>query len=362
MSTRVLFILDRDRRREEESAIARLAIGLAADGVRPAVVLPPGDDDPALERHAEGPVPIVFGPVDAPFWIRPKAARAVLEVLRELGFDDFDAIVSCGRGAGAMAEEVGRQLEIPVVHEVRAPHEAAGLRLDERDVVATPTPQLQLELEKRFGEGRVAMIPIPIPRTRRSATPGSGLVVVLGPVLRIGVWRALVDGLGGPDGPGGPVEGLRHLAVELGVGRRDQQVWRMLRSGPLQDRMSSFDRLDRIRDLLADANVVVCPEGRAAIRSIEIQAILQGATLVAASSPWRGDRGTELGARLIDPEDLAKPAAWRDAVTASLGEIPTSTGRQAARNSLVSAVAPRWHQLLETLVHGDATPIESMRP
>lgn len=356
MSTRVLFILDRDRRREEESAIVRLAIGLAADGVRPAVVLPPTEEDQVSELASEGPVPIMLGPVDAPFWIRAKAARAMLEVFAELGFEGFDAVVGCGRHARAMTEEIGDQLGIPVVYEVRSPQEASGLHIDDRHVVVSPNPQLQTDLERRFGEGRVAMIPIPVPRTRPRVAPHSGLVVMLGPVLRPNIWKAVVQGISGPNGP---VPGLNHLAIELGGGRRDQQVWRWLRASPLSDLMSSFNRLDRIRNLLTDANVVVCPESRTAMRSIETQAVLQGATLVAAEAPWRGDRGSDLGARLVSPESATRPDAWRDAIEASLGEIPPTAARDAAADSLVSVVAPRWHQLLDTVVHGDATPIES---
>ena len=123
--------------------------------------------------------------------------------------------------------------------------------------------------------------------------------------------------------------------------------------------MSSFNRLDQIRNLLTDANVVVCPESRTAMRSIETQAVLQGATLVAAEAPWRGDRGSDLGARLVSPESTTRPDAWRDAIEASLADIPPTAARDAAADSLVSVVAPRWHQLLDTVVHGDATPIES---
>ncbi len=356
MTTRVLFILDQDRRREEESAFIRLAIGLAADGLRPAVVLPPGPEDQLADVLRNGPVPVMFGPVDAPFWIRARAARSTLEALRELGFDDFEAVVSCGRGAQPMAEEIGDQLEIPVIHEVRTAREAAGIRIDGGHVVTTPNERLQVELERRFGEGRVAMVPVPVPRTPHTPRRNSGLAIAMGPVLTSSIWRALIDGLAGPEGP---VEGLNHLAVELDDGRKDQLVWKHLRSSSLSNRMSSFDRVDRMRNLLTGADVVICPESRMAVRSIEIQAVLQGSRLVAVESMVREDRGSGLGAKLVGEDLATDPAAWREAIRSSLAAQAPTTGRHAAEHSLVSRVAPRWHRLIDTVVHGDATPIES---
>ena len=356
MTVRVAIFLDRDRRREEEVAFSRLAVGLAADGVRPTLVLaPPAEEDSSESPETiEGPIPTMQAPMDLPFWIRRRLAAAVLDRIEETGFGHPDVIVACGRGSFALAAAAAEQLEIPLVAEVRDRREAdAAVRIPSITVIAA-TEQLRIRAARKIGEDRTTSLPIPVPRIRPSHDRDRGLLVALGPVGDLNAWKAMIDGLAGP---GGTLPGMQHLALGIGLGQKDATIWRRLRGTPMADRMSSFDHTDHMRPLLSGADVILAPDRDRTIRSIELQARISGGVVIAADDRLRDDRSEASGDRLLTPTEARQSGVWREAIQQALLHAPSLASATHARDSLVSKVAPRWVAVLEMIVHGDATPI-----
>lgn len=356
MTVRVAIFLDRDRRREEEVAFSRLAVGLAADGTRSTLVLAAdAEDDPRESPETvEGPIPTIQSPMDLPFWIRRRLATAILDRIEDTGFGRPDVIVACGRGCLALAATSAELLEIPLVAEVRDRREVdAAVRIPSITVIAA-TSNLRHRAARKIGEDRTTSLPIPVPRIRASHDRDRGLLVALGPVGDLNAWKAMIDGLAGP---GGILPGMQHLALGIGLGQKDASIWRRLRGTPMADHMSSFDHTDHMRPLLAGADVILAPDRDQAIRSIELQARISGGVVIAADDRLRDDRSEASGDRLLTPAEARQSGVWREATRQALLHAPSLASASHARSSLVSNVAPRWAAVLETIVHGDATPI-----
>jgi len=357
VSVRLLLVADEARHREEAAALRRFAVGLAAEGHRPALLLGVRSVDPHRREPRLGPVPVAEVPVEVPWWIRARAAEAVLVPLAESRLDHPDVVVALGRGARAMAAEIAESTEATLVVDARCKADLDGLGQDAGLVVAA-TAALRDLAARKVGEDHAVELPIPVPRRLDRIRRAPGLAIALGPVGDPATWSAMIDGLAGP---GGPARGLAQLAIELSDRGRDGVVWSRARRSSLADRMTSFDRGDRLRDPLATADVVLVPDPGGPVRSLERQAVGEGGIVVAVEDPLRTDRRPDLDARILSRGEARRPAAWRAAVESAFEDAPSEASIQAAAGSLVSQVAPRWATLLETVVHGDATPIEDAR-
>ena len=350
----VAILLDGDRTTEELIAFSRLAVGLAAEGVHSAIVqsIPSHDLPPEGASRISAPIPTISVPRKVPFWLRRRMASAVLDQLSEAGRRSPQVIVSAGRGCLWLAEEMADQLDVPLVAEARSIREIDATDHRKVDTLVAATMSLRHHAARRHGEEFATHLPVAIPRTDQANT--KGLAIALGPVGDLRRWSAMIDGLAGP---GGPVHGLKHLALDLGSRRRDETIWRRIRQSPIADRMSSFDHTDRMRGLLAGADVVIIPDHNRAVRSIESQVRIGGGLIVAAEDSTRDDRDVAIGDQILSTAEARHPASWRTAVATALSETPAPGSMDRGRHSLVSSVAPRWAALLHELVHGDATPI-----
>ena len=351
---RVVLLLDGERTSEELIAFSRLAVGLATEGVHPAIVQSVDIEDLPVDGSSPvaAPIPTIKVPKVVPFWLRRRMVGAILDRLNDEGRGAPDVIVSCGRGCLWLAEEMAQQLQIPHVAELRSAREVDAVDPGKADTLVAATPSLRARAARRHGEDLTTHLPVAVPRTTPSGE--KGLVVALGPVGDVRRWTAMIDGL---SGPGGPVHGLRHLALDLGSRRRDENLWRHVRRSTITDRMSSFDHTDQMRGLLAGAEVVIVPDQDRIVRSIESQARIGGGLVVAVEDPHRDDRDPMIGDRILSPAEARHPSAWREAIHGALDDAPAPGSARRGCESLVSAVAPRWAALLHELIHGDATPI-----
>ena len=351
---RVAILLDGDRTSEELVAFSRLAVGLAGEGVHSAIVQSVDGNDLPIDEASRiaAPIPTISVPKTVPFWLHRRMASAVLDQMSNDRRGTPQVIVCCGRGCLWLGEEMAEQLEVPLVVEARSIREIDATDLRKIDTLVAATANLRHHAARRHDEEFATHLPVAVPRTQK--TNDQGLVIALGPVGDLRRWSAMIDGLAGP---GGPVHGLRHLALDLGSRRRDETIWRRIRQSPLADRMSSFDHTDRMRGLLAGADVVIVPDDHRVVRSIESQARIGGGLVVAAEDPARDDRDVAIGDQLLSPAEARHPASWRSAVASALANTPAPGSMDRGAKSLVSSVSPRWAALLRGLVHGDATPI-----
>jgi hypothetical protein len=354
MTLRAAFILDQTRVHYERSAFARLAVGLATEGVRALLAL---HGDPREDRDdRNAPTPIITIPTKLPFWIRERAVHSVLDTLTEVGMDELDVVVSVGPGSAPFAGRLANQLDLPLVVEARSRTEVTVINRHPRITVVAATEGLRDLAAARVGEDRCTHLPIPVPRTLGSAPKTRELGVILGPVGNAAIWMALIDGLSSREEfPGG----LEHLAIELSGRPIDKRIWSHLRRRNLLSRVTTFDDADRLRGLLAEAAVVITPDSDRPIRSIERQAMYGGAVPIGVTDVLRTDLQPGIDAVLLEPANTRQAAAWHQAVESARRPGLSIACQTAAVESLVSRVAPRWARFLETIVHGDATPIDA---
>ncbi|MDA0294781.1 MAG: hypothetical protein O3A31_02300 [Planctomycetota bacterium] len=354
MTLRAAFILDSTRVHQELAAFTRLAVGLATEGVRVLLALDGDPRDDIDDRDA--PTPTITIPTRVPFWIRERAVHSVLDTLTEVGMDELDVVVSVGPGSGAFASRLADQLDVPLVVEARSRSEVTAIDRNPRVTVVTATEGLRDLAAARVGEDRCTHLPIPVPRTMRSTSQPRGLGVILGPVGNATIWTALIDGMAsGAEFPGG----LQHLAIELSGRPIDGRIWSHLRRRNLLSRVTAFDDADRLRGLLAEAAVIITPDSDRPIRSIERQAMYGGAVPIGVADPHRTDLQPGIDAILLEGSNTRRAAAWHDAVESARRPGLAEACRSTSEESLVSMVAPRWARFLETIVHGDATPIDA---
>ena len=353
MTLRVAFILDAPRVHHEYAAFARLAVGLAAEGTRALLALD-GDPHHAIDDR-DAPIPTITLPTRLPFWIRERAIDATLDAFTEAAMDQLDVVVAVGTGGIGFAARLARRLERPLVVEVRSRDEIRAVPREPGITVVAATDGLRTLAARRFGDDRCTSLPVPVPRTLPLPSGPRNLGVILGPVGDVATWTAMIDGLAGRDQlPGG----LEHVAIELGDHRTDGRIWSHLRQRELLSRVTAFDDADRLRALLADAALVLLPETGQPVRSIERQAMYGGAVPVAVEDPDRSDRRPSTDAIVLSAAESRQPSVWRAAIDRGRDAGLEAASRAAAVDSLVSRVAPRWAKMLETIVHGDATPIE----
>ena len=301
----VAILLDGDRTSEELVAFSRLAVGLAAEGIHSAIVRSVDRVDLPSDGSSRiaAPIPTISVPRRVPFWLHRRMASAVLDQLSEDGRAAPEAIVCSGRGCLWLAEEMAEQLDVPLVAETRSFREIDATDPRKVDTLVAATANLRHHAARRHGEEFATHLPVAVPRTE--ASNERGLIIALGPVGDQRRWSAMIEGLAGP---GGPVHGLRHLALDLGFRRRDETIWRQIRRSSLADRMSSFDHTDRMRGLLAGADVVIVPDDNRIVRSIESQARIGGGVVVAAEDPARDDRDVAIGDQILSPAEARHPS------------------------------------------------------
>ena len=91
MTLRAAFILDAHRVHNEHAAFARLAVGLAAEGIRTLLALD-GDPHHALDDR-DAPIPTITVPTRLPTWVRTRAIDATLDAFTEAGMDQLDVVI-----------------------------------------------------------------------------------------------------------------------------------------------------------------------------------------------------------------------------------------------------------------------------
>ena len=353
MTLRAAFILDAPRVHHEHAAFARLAVGLAAEGIRTLLALD-GDPHHAIDDR-DAPIPTITLPIRLPLWVRERAIDATLDAFTEAGMDQLDVVVAAGTGGIGFARRLAHRLERPLVVEVRSRVELRAVPRNSGITVVAATDGLRILAARRLGDERCTHLPVPVPRTLPLPSGPRDLGVILGPVANVATWTAMIDGLAGRDRlPGG----LEHVAIELGDQRSDGRIWSHLRQRELLSNVTAFDDADRLRALLADAAVVLLPESGQPVRSIERQAMYGGAVPVAVEDLDRTDLRPSTDAVVLSATEARRSGAWRTAIEQAREGGFEEASKAAAVDSLVSRVAPRWAKILETVVHGDATPIE----
>lgn len=364
VTLRLAILLDADRSREEISAMQRLAVALAGEGLNTVLGIADRTSEDQQSILDVGPIPRIHVPEKTPFWLRKDAARLASEQFESsFGNGSLDAIVLSGLGALDLGVRSSTMLQCPLIVEVRSRDEADSIlkQSDQLNIVVAATEPLSNRLALKLGKDRVEFIRPCLPGAITNTSPEGRFLVILGPPQDPVVWNALLDGI---------LDATSQLerdqwpmiAMELGESRADMQVWRHARMRGMLDQIVTFDQIDAMRPLLTSAAAIFIPEGRQPLRSILPQAMQRGVVPVVAQDPDMDFLQDGVNAFTINPSEIRRTSAWGKILSEVLNPDLRAPLAEAARiqshEFLASQVAPQWATLLHSVVHGDTIPLE----
>lgn len=364
VTLRLAILLDADRSREEISAVQRLAVALAGEGLNTVLGIADRTSEEQQSILKIGPIPQIHVPEKTPFWLRKDAARLASEQFENsFGSGSLDAIVISGLNVLDLGVRTSNILQCPLIAEVRSRDEADSIlkHSDQLNIVVAATEPLTNRLALKLGKDRVEFIRPCLPGAITNTTPEGRFLVILGPPRDPVVWNALLDGI---------LDATSQLerdqwpmiAMELGESRADMQVWSHARMRGMLDQIVTVDQIDAMRPLLTSAAAIFIPEGRQPLRSILPQAMQRGVVPVVAQDPDMDFLQDGVNALTINPSEIRRTSAWGKILSEILNpdiRAPLAeAARLQSREFLASQVAPQWATLLHSVVYGDTIPLE----
>jgi glycosyltransferase involved in cell wall biosynthesis len=335
---RVLFLSDAAFTTHEQVMLSRLAIGLADEGTRVAWGV--------SAEQAEGMTESVLAPI-VPYQLprlgvstKRSAGDLVDRVVSVLG-DAPDILHMFGGGVLRVGAEASRMFSAVPAFEVWRPNTEAAVRIaayrargmthssgeqGPAPLFTVPTESISSKLTQSFPDGVVRLIPWGVHASGVPKEPDDGTVtiIVLGPGRDGRSWQAAFKAalrvLKGNESA--------HVFADAGAVRR-HKMWGVARQAGLLDRVSLMDNADVRRDLALRADIMLYPDARGECRTILLDAMANGVTIIAATDPLADSLIDGETARLVtDPTE----AQWHEALAQMIGD-------RSARETLVSSSA-----------------------
>ncbi|MCH2162145.1 MAG: hypothetical protein MK085_09760, partial [Phycisphaerales bacterium] len=278
MSLRIAILMDADRAHEESTAMQRLAVGLAAEGVHTVLGHANGTDEQEFISIQPGPIPQICLPKRVPLWLRDGAARHAAEQFENaLGQGPIDVLIVSGTEAFDLASKTARLLNCPLIADVRSREEADFIarRPEHVSLAVAATEPLQRRLAARLDADHVECIRPCLPAAPSKDPTEGRFIVMLGPPRDASIWAAALDGIDDATSEL-PRDEQPMIAIELGESRSDMQVWTHARERNMLDRIVSVEQIDRLRPLLGAAAMLLIPETGQVVRSVVAQAMQRG--------------------------------------------------------------------------------------
>ena len=282
----VALIYDRKRLLREEPMLNRLCVGVMSEGASIVRVVPEhAASDSELARDLALAKHVSYTPKVVPWF---KSHRRDSIVLR-FGNQIPDVIYAIGRESWGLAVELSSIIERPVVLDVWSSdlaHSLSSRRKDDRIAcyVAATRPIAQV-LRRRVSADLVAQISPGVSLPPKS-TPvfkkrdDEISIAILGTTTDVAGYRSALQGLATilNDLP------QAHVFMEL-AGKKEHDVWRIVRSEQLLPRVSTFIRAVIHRKLITQCDLVILPESTGEVRTIVLDVMAAGIPIVAREDP-----------------------------------------------------------------------------
>ena len=316
---RILFLSDSLFTRHEREMIARLAIGLADEGVRVAWGVP-ADLAERLNNQVLLPV-IPFKPTR--LGLTPaRRAVSLLEEARSVLGGMPDVIHFFGGGIARIGAETARLAGAVPAFEVWRPGLEASIRValsriygaggDSRGgakaLIVTPDDEIRERMLAAFPSAVVRAIPWGVyPHSEPTSQEGGTVcLMLLGPGRDQRAWAAAFKAA---------VRTVKaspnlHLFADADTTRR-LRLWSHARHAGVLDRLTLIDESEMHRELTLSADLLLQPDARGELHTILLDAMGSGVIVVASADP-RSDvlvEGTT--ARLVVD---ATEAQWHEAI------------------------------------------------
>jgi hypothetical protein len=279
----VAIIMDQERLMQEQSMLNRLCIGMMAEGVRVTRIVPEGAWPEVLlsgERRM-GLATRIEVPMRVLPWLkRWRVERLAAALERHVP----DVIYAVGQQAWAVALDLGREMERPVLIDVWSFQSAAKAPRPHRascigGYVAC-SGALAREVGRDVGTELVSMVPmgVPVPpltKTSRRAAGGPLSVAILGRCRDARAYGELFAALTEMTSEGMDLQ----IVLEL-QGVREHEVWRRAKRHELLAHISPISEAMNYRALLTGCDLLLLPEQTGEVRSIILEAMAFGVVAI----------------------------------------------------------------------------------
>jgi glycosyltransferase involved in cell wall biosynthesis len=320
---RIAILADELFAARERSLLDRLEVGLAAEGVRVVHLIP--------ERAIWTAGSAVFSPImryadRGPFFARGMRVRRLVRALEEQAGDGPDPLVDVihafGGATWPLAMELARQTGAAVALEVWR----AGLIARTSAIRAAANPdttgpiffapdksiEKALLAEHPAGAVRAVHWGVHPPTEPRLAVDADRpfTVVIAGSGQDAPAYAAALEGLA----TAARAHPSLLVFIDADTARR-ASLWPIARRLGLLDRLTLVPDMEGRRDLVLRADALILPVSRGEHRTLTLDAMAAGMTIIAAADPWVSALAQNKTAKLVD-----RPEArlWAAALTAVL--------------------------------------------
>ena len=349
----IALVVDPERLLSDAAPVQRLAVALAGEGIRVLRILPPSRDEAPLSQL----IPVASFDFDSSILFRPSRLGALSSSLEDAKPDVF---VSFGPRAFDAAAELADDLDAGLVAMISTEDELDVTPLkrhnDRIDVVCVPTAPIAVRAGRLVGDRHVSVLPlgVQLPVDRRAATASPQSLAIAGTGRDEGAYRAVFAAIADVM----PALPDLQVAIELPPGH-DPKLWRLAREMGIQPVLNGVSRLESVRPLALACGVMVLPEAIHGVRSIVLEAMALGRTLVAMDDPYADhliDGVTAMVAKERDAREwtaLLTKALLQPAAAAGVGE--EAAVRTAARFGSARC-ADQLAEACESVVRGPSIP------
>ncbi len=342
---RALIIADQSFAARERLMLSRLEVGLADEGVR-VVRAQPSDSPPPPEGFSDrllyepqGALTSLLGFLPAGEWFARidarSEARRLLERVAALALPGregpIDIVHAWGEGCWPLAVELSRLCGAGLALEVWSAHLAQSLHVVEQhlkegresaDLVwLAPTASIRGAVMRSRAEApcRLASWGVHVSGEpsawRKADAPASFVVISSG--------REPDSDIAAITGLAAAVRAEPNVLVFLdsaGV-KSHHRVWAAAKSSGLLDRMSVIPDIEGRRELVLMADVLIQPEGGMGERSIVLDSMAAGMTVIARRDPYADALVEDRTAIIVDDRTAA---GWEKAVHRVLADPPAA--------------------------------------
>lgn len=268
----IALVVDPERLAVDGMAIERLAVALAAEGTQVTRVLPADGAEPALSRL----FPVKQYDFDgSPLFRRSRLGALSLDMEEQRP----DVFVAFGARALAAAGELAEDLESALISMVATEQELSQAPLRRYahllDAVGVSTGPLVNRALRFAPEDVVRLMPLGVALPSRPAPPAAQSVAIAGPARDLGAYDAVFTALADI----APALPDLQVAIELPPGHAPT-LWRLAREHRVQSILNGVERLEQIRPLALQCAVMVLPEALHGTRSLVLEALATGRTVV----------------------------------------------------------------------------------
>jgi glycosyltransferase involved in cell wall biosynthesis len=227
------------------------------------------------------------------------------------------------------------------------------------DLVCAATASIAARAARTVGEQMVTVLPlgVPVPSRRDTFVASPQSLAIAGSGRDVGAYRAVFAAIADVM----PALPEFQVAIELPTGH-DPRLWSLAREFGIQRVLNGVSRLETVRPLALACGVFALPEATHGVRSIVLEAMGLGRTVVAMADPFADHLVHGVTALVVQERDARE---WTTQLTTAMldPQIAGAVGNEGAVRTASTFGSARCAELLagacESILRGPSIPFPS---